>query len=118
MTDEGSLPTDPEGKVGKDGRCPSDPGCQPTASAAVPASSQSGIPNAGHWDTTEGCRLAEEYSTKTRADLCHGELSDFALANAVFMADRFDLDLIVWQTAAKERIRWLSAQLARAGGPA
>jgi hypothetical protein len=28
------------------------------------------------------------------------------------MAGRGDLDLIVWQTAAKERIRWLSAQLA------
>ncbi|RIJ65137.1 hypothetical protein D1604_12515 [Brevundimonas sp. LPMIX5] len=42
------------------------------------------------------------------------DLTDFALANRVFMADRNDLDLIVWQTAAKERIRWLSIELAKA----
>jgi hypothetical protein len=30
------------------------------------------------------------------------------------MADRPDLALIAYQTAAKERIRWLSAQLALA----
>lgn len=41
-------------------------------------------------------------------------VSDFDLANRVFMADRNDLDLIVWQTAAKERIRWLSIELAKA----
>jgi hypothetical protein len=41
-------------------------------------------------------------------------MTDFALANRVFMADRNDLDLIVWQTAAKERIRWLSIELAKA----
>ena len=39
-------------------------------------------------------------------------MSDFALANAVFMADRNDLNLIHYQTAAKERIRWLSLRLA------
>lgn len=42
------------------------------------------------------------------------KMTDFALANAVFMADRSDLDLIVYQTAAKERIRWLSLRLAAA----
>lgn len=42
------------------------------------------------------------------------DMTDFALANRVFMADRNDLDLIVWQTAAKERIRWLSIELAKA----
>lgn len=42
------------------------------------------------------------------------ELTDFALANAVFMADRNDLNLIHYQTAAKERIRWLSIELAKA----
>jgi hypothetical protein len=48
----------------------------------------------------------------TRATLAYGHLSDLVLANAVFMADRRDLDLTSYQTAAKERIRWLSAQLA------
>jgi len=43
-----------------------------------------------------------------------GHVSDFDLANRVFMADRNDLDLMVWQTAAKERIRWLSIELAKA----
>lgn len=41
-------------------------------------------------------------------------LTDFALANAIFMVDRNSLDLMVWQTAAKERIRWLSIELAKA----
>ena len=41
-------------------------------------------------------------------------MTDFELANAVFMADRNDLGLIVYQTAAKERIRWLSLRLAEA----
>jgi hypothetical protein len=66
----------------------------------------------GHWDSEGGHEVAVEYVGKSRADLAHGELSDFLLANRVFMAGRGDLDLIAWQTAAKERIRWLSAQLA------
>lgn len=41
-------------------------------------------------------------------------LTDFELANAIYMASRTDLDLIVYQTAAKERIRWLSIRLAQA----
>lgn len=41
-------------------------------------------------------------------------MSDFALANAVFLVDRNSLDLMVLQTAAKERIRWLSIELAKA----
>ena len=45
-------------------------------------------------------------------------MTDFELANAVFMADRSDLDLIIYQTAAKERIRWLSLRLAAALGAA
>ena len=68
----------------------------------------------GHWDTPDGAKMAAEYAGKSRADLTKGDVSDLALANAVFLASRYDLDLIVWQTAAKERIRWLSAQLAGA----
>jgi hypothetical protein len=66
----------------------------------------------GHWATEEGREKALAYAGKARADLAHGQMSDLALANRVFMASRNDLDLIVWQTAAKDRIRWLSVQLA------
>lgn len=68
----------------------------------------------GHWDTLDGCHMASDQISKARTDLCKGDVSDLSLANLVFMASRNDLDLIVWQTAAKERIRWLSAQLALA----
>ena len=41
-------------------------------------------------------------------------MTDFQLANAIFLAGRDDLDLVSLQTAAKERIRWLSLRLAAA----
>lgn len=66
----------------------------------------------GSWSTPEGMAMAQEYATHGRDWLAKGTMSDFELANAVYMADRRDLDLIVYQTAAKERIRWLSVQLA------
>ncbi len=56
--------------------------------------------------------FCERLCTLARKDLAGGDMTDFALANHVFMADRMDLDLIGAQTAAKERIRWLSVQLA------
>jgi hypothetical protein len=71
----------------------------------------------GHWDTLDGCRMANDYADRSREELMMGHLSDLALANAVFMASRDDLDLLAYQTAAKERIRWLSAQLALAKVP-
>jgi hypothetical protein len=71
-----------------------------------------------HWDTPGGAEMAREYLKKGRNELCKGEVSDLALANAVYLASRNDLNLIVWQTAAKERIRWLSAQLALANARA
>jgi hypothetical protein len=69
---------------------------------------------AGQWDTPDGHEIASEYLGRDRSDLAMGEMSDLLLANTVFMADRFDLGLLAYQTAAKERIRWLSAQLALA----
>jgi hypothetical protein len=65
-----------------------------------------------HWTSAEGREMAVEYLTTPRNRLGRSDLTDFALANAVFLADRRDLDPIVYQTAAKERIRWLSAHLA------
>jgi hypothetical protein len=66
----------------------------------------------GHWTTAEGRQMADDYLSWPRDKLTKSDFSDFSLANAVFMAGRGDLDLIVYQTAAKERIRWLSAHLA------
>lgn len=66
----------------------------------------------GHWSTSEGHAMALEYARWGRRDLGMPDVPDFALANAIFMVDRNSLDLIVMQTAAKERIRWLSVQLA------
>lgn len=68
----------------------------------------------GHWDGGDGAAIARACMRFGRSTLCKGDLSDMALANAVYLAERDDLDLIVWQTAAKERIRWLSAHLATA----
>ena len=73
-------------------------------------------PVSGHWETAEGAALARDYSGMARTDLTRGDLSDFAVANEIFLAGRDDLSLIVWQAAAKERIRWLSVQLAIAKG--
>jgi hypothetical protein len=66
----------------------------------------------GHWTTPEGREKAVEYATMRRADLTHGDKPDLAMANAVYLVDRYSLDLLPMQTAAKERIRWLSVQLA------
>lgn len=55
--------------------------------------------------------FVRQYAGRPRS---YSDFSDFALANAVFMAGRDDLNLIVMQTAAKERIRWLSIRLAEA----
>jgi len=75
-------------------------------------------------ETTPGARWREEgkddphgnlYDCE-RAKLTKGKMTDDDLANRVFMADRGDLDLIVWQEAAKDRIRWLSRSLYKALG--
>lgn len=84
------------------------------------AGEQFTTPIAGHWDTDEGAEMANRYVGLTREELAYGYHSDLKLANDIFMADRTassvygDLSLISLQTAAKERIRWLSAQLAAA----
>lgn len=69
-------------------------------------------PVKGHWSTDAGTEMANEYADMSREELAKGQMTDLELANAIYMADRNSLDLIVWQTAAKERIRWLSVQLA------
>lgn len=65
------------------------------------------------FSSLEGIEKANEYVQMPREHIAMGtRLSDFELANAIFLANRNDLSLIGLQTAAKERIRWLSAQLA------
>ena len=69
-------------------------------------------PAAGHCDDPKAwAEFVRQYDGKPRS---MPGVTDFALANRVFMASRGDLDLILWQTAAKERIRWLSIELAKA----
>lgn len=68
----------------------------------------------GHWTTADGRDMALRYVNQPRSAIGFADHNDFSLANAVFLADRNSLDLIVMQTAAKDRIRWLSANLAMA----
>ena len=62
-------------------------------------------------DDAAWAEFCSQYNGQPRS---YSDMSDFALANAVFMVDRNSLDLIKYQTAAKERIRWLSIELAKA----
>lgn len=78
------------------------------------ASAEFSDPIAGHWSTDEGTEMANRYLGMTRDELGHGTKTDLELANAIFMVGRDSLSLMGLQTAAKERIRWLSAQLAKA----
>lgn len=63
-------------------------------------------------DDAAWSEMVRRYGPMDRSRLCMGEKSDFLLANAQFLVDRNSLDLIAYQTAAKDRIRWLSVQLA------
>lgn len=70
------------------------------------------VPN--HWDSEDGAEMATRYLDFSREELMKAGMTDLHLANAQFLVSRDSLELIHYQTAAKERIRWLSAQLARA----
>lgn len=69
---------------------------------------------AGHWETDDGHKKAQDYATRPRARLALGDTSDLKLATAIYLVDRDSLHLIRLQAAAKQRIRWLSVQLALA----
>jgi hypothetical protein len=71
----------------------------------------------GHWSTQGEFEIASKLVEKTRDELVHGELPDFELADQLFSADPYDIDsIIILQTAAQERIKWLSAMLFFIGG--
>lgn len=63
---------------------------------------------AGHWLTPDGYEKAKELAGKPRCTLYAQNMTDFEVANAIYL----DPQNIVNQTVAKERIRWLSVQLA------
>lgn len=111
--------TRPHHEIGSD-IPPRAPEVEPPAIPVFQAGGSANLPEAlpGHWDTEDGRDKASEYVAMPRDRLIRGELSDLALANRQFLAGRYDLDLVVWQTAAKERIRWLSVQLAIANAKA
>lgn len=59
----------------------------------------------------------DNYSPMRRADLCMGDRTDDQIANDVFVFNhRTGIESIMYLTAAKERIRWLSRQLVKAQG--
>lgn len=49
--------------------------------------------------------------TKSRSDLLRGDLADFTLANAQYLASRDHPDLYKLKEAAAERLLWLDAQI-------
>lgn len=66
----------------------------------------------GHCDDDAAwSEFVRQYDGQPRS---FANMTDFQLANALFMAGRDDLNLLHLQTAAKERIRWLSIELAKA----
>lgn len=74
---------------------------------AMPASALA-LPDSapGQWSTPEGREMAERYADDDRSRLCMADFPDLALANALYLAT----GEIGIQTAAKERMRWLSVQ--------
>lgn len=70
----------------------------------------------GHWRTGDGAAKAREYAALTRKQLDMSDMTDMELANAIYLLDahRHSIGALPLQTAAKDRIRWLSVQLALA----
>lgn len=68
----------------------------------------------GHWETDEGSGMAKHYldAYPTREKLAYGKLTDMSVAWEISMLFRTDPDFEPKLAMAKDRIRWLSAQLA------
>ncbi len=64
----------------------------------------------GHWMTPSGHQMAQRFVDKPRSSLMMADHSDLELANALYL----ESGPIALQTAAKDRMRWLSVQLALA----
>lgn len=81
--------------------------------AVLSAATTEGTPFSHRPQLTEDDEFRELINLE-RSELPCGEMTDDELANAIFLASRGDLDLIVYQTGAKDRLRWLSRHLAAA----
>lgn len=68
----------------------------------------------GHWETDEGSGMAKVYAGKQRAELFGGAQSDMSVAFAIAMVCRSDENFEAVLASARDRIRWLSVQLALA----
>ena len=71
-------------------------------------------PLPGHWNATDGHEMAVRYATMTRAELHGGSSTDMMVAFEIAMLCRNDLDFEAVLASARDRIRWLSVQLALA----
>lgn len=59
-------------------------------------------------------QVVKSLEGKDRQDLPMGDMSDFQMANIIYSESPRNNAFIVYQTAAKERIRFLSVRLAQA----
>lgn len=68
----------------------------------------------GHYSTRDGRDMLARYMVATRDDLMGGSLTDTEIAFRCGMATGDDIESTGVLLMAKERVRWLSAQLAKA----
>jgi hypothetical protein len=66
----------------------------------------------GHWETDEGYEMAKRYATESRKQLLASGETDFNVAFRTAMISPNDIDCEKRLSIAKDRIRWLSVQLA------
>lgn len=81
--------------------------------AVISAVTTEGTPNSHRPMLSEDDEF-RELLNKERSELTMGQYTDDQVAHGISVASRQDLDLISWQFGAKDRIRWLSRQLADA----
>lgn len=72
----------------------------------------------GHWQAADGHKIALRYATMTREQLCGGTSTDMLVAFEIASLCRDDLDFEAVLATARDRIRWLSVQLALANAKA
>lgn len=71
-------------------------------------------PLPGHWNASDGHEMALRYAPKTREQLAGGISTDMLVAFEIASLCRDDHDFEAVLSTAKDRIRWLSVQLALA----
>lgn len=66
----------------------------------------------GHWRALDGYEMAKRYASRAREDLCGGESTDMLVAFEIADLRRDDFNFESTLATARDRIRWLSVQLA------